>query len=93
MADDEAFCRYAAAAASPAAGQGYEQCRAKVATQRNRLAANSAIRIEGYALLQTPAPAVETAGACKDGSKICGPGDVTGTIPAKPAAKEPQEAR
>ena len=93
VADDEAFCRYATATPSAPSGRTYEQCRAKVATERNRVAGNTATRIDGYALLQTPAPATETAGVCKDGSKTCGPGDVTGTIPAKPAAKDPQQVR
>jgi hypothetical protein len=82
VSDDAALCRYAAEAggAEPAAS-----CRSRLAGQhRTRLAAN-AIRIEGYALLNTPAPPTELADQCKqaDAPKECG--DVTGTIKRDPA--------
>ena len=83
VADDEALCQYSAMAAG---AQTYSQCRAKLQSTRVRTVAASASRIEGYALLRTPAQPNDVAGRCttSEGVKNCTPGDVTGTIRTDP---------
>lgn len=83
MADDEALCQYSATAAG---AKSYTQCRDRLQSQRARMSASSASRIEGYALLQTTAPPTDVAGRCKtlEGAKNCEPSDLTGTIPTTP---------
>jgi hypothetical protein len=85
VADDEALCRYSAAAD---AAQQYDQCRSKLESRRTRLSAAGASRIEGYALLQGPAgqPPTGLAIDCQTSNegKDCPAGDVTGTIPPAP---------
>lgn len=84
VASDEAFCAQSAMADG---GPSYDKCRGKLQSQRTKVSASNATRIEGTALLNTPAPPTNFAGPCKttDG-KACAPGEVTGTIkdPAKP---------
>lgn len=77
--DDAALCAYAAEAGS---AESAAACRSRLAgQQRTRVAANAS-RIEGYALLNTPAPPTELADQCKQANppKACDSGDVTGTI-------------
>lgn len=79
VSDDDALCRYAAEAGS---AESVAACRGRLDSQnRTRTAANVS-RIEGYALLNTPAPPTALAGQCGQGSppKECEAGDVTGTI-------------
>jgi hypothetical protein len=82
--DDEALCRYSGQAGD---AQGLSRCRDRLDRQHRRAVAANAIRIDGYALLNTPEPSTGMAGRCKgpDAPKDCDAGDVTGTIPAKPA--------
>ena len=54
VADDAALCRFAAA---PGSADSYAQCRNRLAGRQQIMAAAGASRIEGYALLNTPAPA------------------------------------
>lgn len=75
-ADDEMLCRY-----SEGRGPTYSQCRTKLEARRVSVAATNALRIEGYALLRTPAGPTEIARRCKDGTAGCDPADVTGTVP------------
>ena len=77
VGDDAALCRYAANAGST---ESYAPCRTRLAGRRQIMAAAGASRIEGYALLNTPATGV--AGQCKasDAPKDCGARDITGTI-------------
>jgi len=88
VADDAALCRYAAGSGS---ADSYARCRNRLAGQQQVMAAAGASRIEGYALLNTPAPASDVADRCKasDAPKDCGAGDITGTIKPKP---EPRPA-
>ena len=80
--DDDALCRYSETAGG---GASYAQCRAHLDSQRIRVSAASASRIEGYALLQEPVQPTDTAGRCgTKGTEKCTPDDVTGTIPAVP---------
>ena len=83
VADDDALCQYSAMAAG---AQSYAQCRAKLQNTRTRTVAASASRIEGYALLRTPAQPNDIAGRCTtpEGGKNCAPSDVTGTIRTDP---------
>jgi hypothetical protein len=83
VADDEALCQYSAAAAG---GKSYTKCRDSLQSQRARISAAGASRIEGYALLQSPERPTDVAGRCKtlEGAKNCEPSDVTGTIPTTP---------
>lgn len=80
VADDEALCQYSAMAAG---AKSYAQCRDRLQNTRMRMIAATASRIEGYALLQTPAQPTDVAGRCttSEGAKNCAPSDVTGTIP------------
>ena len=84
VADDAALCRFAADSGS---ADSYAQCRSRLAGQQQIMAAAGASRIEGYALLNTPAPASNVADQCKasDAPKDCGAGDITGTIKPAPA--------
>lgn len=84
VADDDALCHYSEMATG---AELYAGCRSRLESQRARLAAANASHIEGYALLQGPAPPTDLAGHCTASSnaKDCSPDDVTGTI--KPAAK------
>lgn len=84
VADDAALCRFAADAGST---DSLAQCRSRLAGRQQIMAAAGASRIEGYALLNTPAPASNVADQCKasDAPKDCGAGDITGTIKPKPA--------
>lgn len=84
VADDDALCHYSEAATG---SESYAQCRSRLENQHTRVNAASASRIEGYALLQGPAPPADLAGRCKTAktAKDCPPDDVTGTIP--PAVK------
>ncbi len=78
VASDEAFCVQSATADG---GPSYDKCRSKLQSQRTKVSASNATRIEGTALLNTPAQPTNFAGPCKaaDG-KPCAPGEVTGTI-------------
>jgi len=80
VASDAALCQYSAAAAG---AQSDAQCRQRLQSQRGRLSAASASRIEGYALLNAPPPPADIAGACKESEKTknCDPADLTGSIP------------
>lgn len=82
--DDEALCRYSSEAGD---AKGLSRCRDRLDHQHRRAVAANAVRIDGYALLNTPAPSTGVAERCKgpDAPKDCDAGDVTGTIPAKPA--------
>jgi hypothetical protein len=81
-ADDDALCRYSETAGG---NVSYAQCRAHLDSQRIRVSAVSASRIEGYALLQGPSQPSDVAGRCgAKGTEKCTPDDVTGTIPAAP---------
>ena len=82
--DDEALCRYSSEAGD---AKGLSRCRDRLDHQHRRAVAANAVRIDGYALLNTPAPSTGVAERCKgpDAPKDCDTGDVTGTIPAKPA--------
>lgn len=82
--DDAALCRYAAGTGS---ADSYAQCRSRLAGRQQIMAAAVASRVEGYALLNTPAPASNVADQCKasDAPKDCGSGDITGTIKQTPA--------
>lgn len=84
VGDDAALCRYSADAGN---ADTYAQCRNRLAGRHQIMAAAGASRIEGYALLNTPAPASNVADQCKasDAPKDCGAGDVTGAIKQKPA--------
>jgi hypothetical protein len=81
--DDAALCRFAAEAGS---AESAAACRGRLDNQhRGRIAANAS-RIEGYALLNTPAPPTAIADQCKQSSPPaeCEAGDVTGTIKRDP---------
>lgn len=95
VADDAALCHYSAAASAgsaPPHANATAQCRKRLESQRVRLVAANASRIDGYALLKTPAPDTAMARRCDatgeakqnelkpNQSKDCAPGDVTGTI-------------
>ena len=82
--DDDALCRYSADAGD---ARGLSRCHERLDRQQRRAVAANAIRIDGYALLNTPEPPTGVAARCKgpDAPKDCDAGDVTGTIPAKPA--------
>jgi hypothetical protein len=81
-ADDDALCRYSETAGG---NVSYAQCRTHLDSQRIRVSAASASRIEGYALLQRSTQPTDVAGQCETKSaKNCTPDDVTGTIPAAP---------
>lgn len=89
VGDDAALCRFAADAGS---ADSVAQCRTRLAGRQQIMAAAGASRIEGYALLNTPAsntpaPATGVADQCKasDAPKNCGAGDITGTIKQPPA--------
>jgi len=88
VGDDAALCRFAADAGS---ADSFAQCRTRLAGRQQIMAAAGASRIEGYALLNTPASnapaATGVADQCKasDAPKNCGAGDITGTIKPKPA--------
>lgn len=81
VSDDAALCRYAAEAGS---AESAAACRGRLASQHRIQIAANASRIEGYALLNTPAPPTAIADQCKqpDAPKECG--DVTGTIKRDP---------
>lgn len=82
--DDSALCRYAAEAGG---AESAAACRSRLESQqRGRIVANAS-RIEGYALLNTPAPPTALADQCKQANppKACEAGDVTGTIKRDPA--------
>lgn len=94
-ADDAALCQYSAAASAggaPPHASAAAQCRKRLESQRVRLVAANASRIDGYALLKTPAPDTAMARRCDatgeskqnelkpNQPKVCAPGDVTGTI-------------
>ncbi|MBS0536809.1 MAG: hypothetical protein JSR72_22355 [Proteobacteria bacterium] len=83
IGDDAALCRFAADAGG---ADSYAQCRSRLAGRQQIMAAAGASRIEGYALLNTPAPATGVADQCKasDAPKNCGTGDITGTIKQTP---------
>ena len=82
VASDEAFCAQSAMAdGSPS----FDQCRRKLQSQRTKVSASNATRIEGTALLNTPAQPTDFAGLCKpEDGKACAPGEVTGTINGAP---------
>jgi len=82
--DDAALCRYAAEAGS---AESVDACRGRLVSQHRIRTAAAASRIEGYALLNTPAPPTAVADQCnKPGApKECETGDVTGTIKRDPA--------
>lgn len=62
VSDDAAFCRYAAEAGTST----YDQCKSRLDGRHRQFAAASAVRIEGYALLNTPLSAdVEATGSIK----------------------------
>lgn len=84
VSDDASLCEYSAAANGDAS---ISVCRDRLDRQHRRLAAASAIRIDGYALLNRPGPSIGIAERCKapDAPKDCRAGDVTGTIPTTPA--------
>lgn len=82
LADDDALCRYSADAN---AANSISKCRTRVAQQRVTLVALSADQIDGYVLLNGPAPASDVAGRCKGSNPPEECADVTGTIPAKPS--------
>ncbi len=84
VSDDAALCRYAAEAGS---AEPVAACRGRLDSQHRIRTASAASRIEGYALLNTPAPPVAIADQCKrDGApRDCDSGDVTGTIKRVPA--------
>jgi len=83
VGDDAALCRFAADAGS---ADSDAQCRTRLAGRQQIMAAAGASRIEGYALLNTPAQATGVADQCKasDAAKNCGSGDITGTIKQTP---------
>ena len=83
VSDDAALCAYASEAGSTETAAA---CRSRLAgQQRTRIAANAS-RIEGYALLNTPAPPTALADQCKQANppRECDSGDVTGTIKRDP---------
>lgn len=83
VSDDDVLCRYAAEAGS---AESVAACRGRLDSQnRTRTAANVG-RIEGYALLNTPAPPTAIADQCKqpNAPKEC-EADITGTIKRGPA--------
>ena len=82
--DDAALCRYAVEAGG---AESAAACRSRLDSQhRSRVAANAS-RIEGYALLNTPAPPTALADQCRQPNppKACDAGDVTGTIKRDPS--------
>lgn len=83
VGDDAAFCQYSVVASDAAS---LPECRHRLDLEHRRLAAATATRIDGYALLNTPEPSVGVAERCKapDTAKDCGAADVTGTIPTQP---------
>ncbi len=77
--DDAVLCRYAAEAGS---AESVSACRGRLDNQQRTRTAANASRIEGYALLNTPAPPTAVADQCRQPNppKTCEAGDVTGTI-------------
>jgi len=83
VGDDAALCQYSTQANIR---DDISRCRGRLDSQHRRLAAASATRIDGYALLNAPEPPSAVADQCKapGAPKDCGGGDVTGSIPAQP---------
>ena len=80
--DDTALCRYS----EGTSGQRYSQCLGRLERMRMRVSAESAARIEGYALLRASDPkTTDVAGRCNDKEtdavKDCKSDDVTGSVP------------
>jgi hypothetical protein len=81
VGDNAALCAYSGKEHGMDAA---ERCRSRLESQGRRLAARNAVRIEGYALLNTPEQPSPIAGQCKPGTASTECGDVTGTIPSRP---------
>lgn len=82
--DDAALCRYVTEAGG---AESVAACRNRLDKQQRIQFVANASRIEGYALLNTPAPPTALADQCKqaNSSTPCEAGDVTGTIKRDPA--------
>ncbi|RDV05056.1 hypothetical protein [Undibacter mobilis] len=84
VSDDATLCRYAA---DVGGAESMAACRNRLDKQQRIQTTANASRIEGYALLNTPAAPTAIADQCRQPNPPheCGTGDVTGTIKRDPA--------